>query len=84
MEKDFRDLWINNAIAIAQQSCGTPAMKLDFYQEGKRSFAGQMQDLGVGIRRLYLGLFKDYHYQNCLDLHFKKLKQREENLELSS
>ena len=62
------------------QSAGTSAMKMDFYKTGQGSTWGRVRDLAVGSKRLFLGHFIDYYYQNCLDLHFKKLDNKNPNL----
>ena len=50
-------------------------MKMDFYSDGRRKFTGRFVDFSVGARRYFLGHFIDFYYQNCIDLHFDKLKK---------
>ena len=69
-----------NAKAIATQCSGTPAMKMDFYSDGKRKMFGRFVDFSVGARRYFLGHFIDFYYQNCLDVHFKKLDNEDPSL----
>ena len=82
MEKAFKGLWRENAVAIATQCAGTPAMKMDFYGDGRRKFGGRLVDFTVGARRYFLGHFLDYYYQNCLDVHFKKLNNEDSSLKV--
>ena len=55
-------------------------MKMDLYSTGTGNFAGRIRDFGVGTKRYYLGHFVDYYYQNCYDLHFKKLENNDRKL----
>ncbi len=63
LETAFKSLWKRNAAAIARLSTGASAMKMDFYERGRRTFYGKIRDFGVGAKRYYIGLFADYYYQ---------------------
>lgn len=55
-------------------------MKMDLYEDGTAKITGRIKDFGVGTKRYYLGHFFDYYYQNCYDLHFKKLDSSDPKL----
>ena len=55
-------------------------MKMDLYSTGTGNLSGRIRDFGVGTKRFYLGHFFDYYYQNCYDLHFKRLDSHDPQL----
>ena len=53
-------------------------MKTDLLEGGKRTIVGALSDGYAGIKRCFIGNFKDWYYQNCLDLHTEKFKPEDD------
>lgn len=63
LEDVFRRQWTENADALSQLYCGTPAMKTDFTRFGRRTLIGSLKDGVTGVRRFVLGNFYDSRKQ---------------------
>lgn len=63
LESLFRATWADHADAISNQYAGTAALKTDFTRTGKRSIAGQLQDLSNTLLRFYRNNFKHGYLQ---------------------
>jgi phosphatidylinositol 4-phosphatase len=59
LEEIFRNQWTKNADVISILYSGTPAMKTDFTQTGKRTWKGAMKDGHSAVKRFFLGNFYD-------------------------
>jgi len=64
----FRNVWANNADAIANQYTGTNALKNDFTRTGQRSLKGTLNDGLNSCIRYWLNNFKDGFRQDGFDL----------------
>lgn len=49
-------------------------MKRGIFLSGKSSCYDLLRDFTIGLKRFYLGHYEDAYYQNCIDLHFGRIK----------
>eukprot|EP01052_Picozoa_sp_SAG31_P062159 SAG31_NODE_21168_length_556_cov_0.971554_1_plen_96_part_01 len=59
LDRAFRNLWTDNADAIARSYGGSPALKTDFTRTGKRTVVGAMRDGWSSLSRWYVNCFVD-------------------------
>jgi len=67
-EQMYKDVWADNADAVALQYTGTGAMKTDYTRTGKRTKQGALQDLVHSVKRYLFNNFFDGDNQDALDL----------------
>lgn len=49
-------------------------MKRGIFLNGKSTYSDVLRDFTIGLRRFYFGHYEDAYYQNCIDLHFGRIK----------
>jgi hypothetical protein len=73
-EKVFKNCWANNANAMSLRYAGTSALKVDFTQNGKRTFKGIFKDGINSCLRYYINNFTDGIKQDSIDLMLGNFK----------
>ncbi|KAK3326493.1 SacI homology domain-containing protein [Apodospora peruviana] len=63
----FNTLWADNGDAISKQYASTGAMKGDYTRTRKRNYRGALTDAGLGLTRLFNGMFNDFFLQTTID-----------------
>ena len=83
-ESKFKNLWADNGDHLSFCYSGTGAMKADFVRTGKRTLMGNLRDLILTIRRLYINNLMDGYNQDCHDYFLGNLNPKKDKLKSHS
>ena len=83
-ENKFKNLWADIGDYLAFAYSGTGAMKGDFVRTGKRTLMGNVRDLILTIRRLYINNLMDGYNQDCHDYFLGSLNPSKDKLKSHS
>ncbi|KAJ3431275.1 phosphatidylinositide phosphatase sac1 [Anaeramoeba flamelloides] len=74
--RQFKNIWADNADIISKQYSGTPALKTDFTRTGERTVKGMLKDAKNSLNRYYINNFRDGDNQDNIDLLLGKVDQK--------